>query len=309
MRSATSSTPASAKAVGVDAVPGTLEPAPSIARNGSTPSRRSPGDRLPAAGQGGGRRGRTRDRRVGDRDRPHRPRLPPVPTEAASAFGDGFASTSSERLFPPPHRVQMLATTMATSSRSRGARLLPPAAPPEARRGGARPRADPDERVHLPDLAVRVATAAGLRNAAPRSSSSDPRPLLLPRGQHPPPGRARRDGARLGPRHRSGAALPCRPAGRSRRQRCGQRVRPRIRPHMPSRSVISAEDPGGTSRRHRARDPLGDAGRPGVRVERRSSRATVPAGSTKPDRQADGPCRRPTSGDRCSGAALDEVEI
>ena len=151
-RWATSSPPRRrATAAGVPVVPGTLRagtrrPArPGRARSRAAAER----GRLPAAGQGRGRRRRTR----------HAPRRRPRELPAALAAGRArqrrrsatAPSTWSATSSAARHvEVQLLGDAAGHGRRPRRARLLDPAAPPEAGRGGARARPQPDQRARPP---------------------------------------------------------------------------------------------------------------------------------------------------------------
>jgi acetyl/propionyl-CoA carboxylase alpha subunit len=155
-----------ARAVGVEAVPGTLEPAP-IDRPDQLAAIIEAAERigfplLVKAAAGGGGRGMRLVTRASD--------LPAALAsgshEAASAFGDGAVYLERE-IAPARHiEVQLLgdATGRVVAIGERDCSLqrrhqkLVEEAPA--------PGLDPDERRHLHELAVRVATAAGLRNAA-----------------------------------------------------------------------------------------------------------------------------------------------
>ena len=187
-----------ATAAGVPVVPGTLEPAP-VERPDQLEAhrRRGRGGRLPAAGQGGGRR-----RRAGD---------------APSRLGRRAARGAGRRLargglgvrrrcgLPrardpagPPHRGPAPRRRHGPRDRPRGAGLLAPAPPPEARRGGAGAGADRRRSVaSCTRWRCGSPRRPGLRNAATcEFLHDDGRPVVVPRGQHPAPGRARRDRAR-----------------------------------------------------------------------------------------------------------------
>ena len=96
--------------------------------------------------------------------------------EAAGGVRRRRRSTWSGRSRPARHvEVQLLGDATGRRGRPRRARLLAPAAAPEARRGGA--GTGPDRRTSaatLHAMAVRVATAAGLRNAATAEFLRDP---------------------------------------------------------------------------------------------------------------------------------------
>ena len=155
-----------ARAVGVDAVPGTLEPAP-IDRPDQVASIVAEAEAigfplLVKAAAGGGGRGMRRVATAAE--------LPAALTagshEAASAFGDGSVYLERE-IAPARHiEVQLLGDAEGRviaigerdcSLQRRHQKLVEEAPAPGLTR---------DERAHLHDLAVRVATAAGLQNAA-----------------------------------------------------------------------------------------------------------------------------------------------
>ena len=119
---------------------------------------------LVKAAAGGGGRGHAPRRRA---PRTCRRRWSAGSREAASAFGDGSVYLEREIVPGPPHRGPAARRRDGPGRRARGARLLAPAPPPEARRGGA--GAGPHDRP-----ASRAARAwrsgsrprPGLRNAA-----------------------------------------------------------------------------------------------------------------------------------------------
>ncbi|HEX3265124.1 MAG TPA: biotin carboxylase N-terminal domain-containing protein [Candidatus Limnocylindrales bacterium] len=155
-----------AREVGVDAVPGTLEPAP-VDRPDQVAEILADAERigfplLVKAAAGGGGRGMRRVTTAAE--------LPAAlaagSSEAASAFGDG--SVYLEREIAPARHIEVQLLGDATgkviaigerdcSLQRRHQKLVEEAPAPGLRR---------EERVHLHDLAVRVATAAGLQNAA-----------------------------------------------------------------------------------------------------------------------------------------------
>ncbi len=182
----------------------------------------------------------------------------------------------------------------------RRAGLLAPASSPEAHRGG--PGAGPDR-----DPAARAPRdgRSGLRGgrAAQRRDLRVPVrpgwPVLVPRGQHPAPGRARGDRARDRAGHRPravlaggrGAALR---GGAGRRRARGDADEPRDRgPPLgggPGQGLRAGAGSG---------DPLGHAGRsggPGGHGAR--GRGTDPARLRPADRQAHGPRRGSPGGHR-----------
>jgi acetyl/propionyl-CoA carboxylase alpha subunit len=155
-----------ARAVGVDAVPGTLDPAP-VDRPDQIGSIVAEAEAigfplLVKAAAGGGGRGMRRVERVAD--------LPAAlvagSSEAAAAFGDG--SVYLEREIRPARHIEVQLLGDATGqvvaigerdcSLQRRHQKLVEEAPA--------PGLTTEERRHLHEMAVRVATAAGLRNAA-----------------------------------------------------------------------------------------------------------------------------------------------
>ncbi|HYK96488.1 MAG TPA: biotin carboxylase N-terminal domain-containing protein [Candidatus Dormibacteraeota bacterium] len=155
-----------ARAVGVEAVPGTLEPAP-VDRPDQVAGIVEQAERigfplLVKAAAGGGGRGMRRVTRAAD--------LPAALAsgshEAASAFGDG--SVYLEREIAPARHIEVqllgdvtgrvIALGERDCSLQRRHQKLVEEAPA--------PGLSTAERRHLHELAVRVATAAGLRNAA-----------------------------------------------------------------------------------------------------------------------------------------------
>jgi len=155
-----------ARAVGVDAVPGTLEPAP-VDRPDQVAGIIAEAEAigfplLVKAAAGGGGRGMRRVESAAD--------LPAAlaagSNEAASAFGDGSVYLEREIAHARHIEVQLLGDdegrVVAIGERDcslqrRHQKLVEEAPAPGLTR---------DERAHLHDLAVRVATAAGLQNAA-----------------------------------------------------------------------------------------------------------------------------------------------
>ena len=291
-----------AREVGVTAVPGTLEPAP-VDRPDQVDAIVAEAEAigfplLVKAAAGGGGRGMRRVATAAE--------LPAALAsgshEAASAFGDGSVYLERE-IVPARHiEVQLLGDDTGRvvaigerdcSLQRRHQKLVEEAPAPGLTR---------DERRTLHELAVRVATAAGLRNAATAEFLLRPRRVvLLPRGQHAPPGRARGDRAGVGARHRPRAAL----AGRRAAAVGATPSRPPRRAAEPGRPRHRGPDRGrGPGPRLHARRPgrirhwVMPAG-PGVRVD-----TGVEAGDRVPpeydnlDRQDHGPRRRSPSGDR-----------
>ena len=260
-----------ARDVGVAAVPGTLEPAP-VDRPDQVDAIVAEAEAIgfpllvKAAAGGGGRgmrRVATRGRAAGRAGRPGRTRRP---RRSATA-----RSTSSGRSSPARHiEVQLLGDDDRAGRRHRRARLLAPAPPPEARRGGAGAGADAaTSAATSTTLAVRVATAAGLRNAATAEFlRAARRVVLLPRGQHAAPGRARGHRARVRARHRPRAVL----AGRRAAAVRGRRSRPPRRATEPGRP------------RHRGPDLGRGPGRDFTPTPGRVRRWVMPAGPGRPGR-------------------------
>jgi acetyl/propionyl-CoA carboxylase alpha subunit len=163
-----------ARAVGVDAVPGTLEPAP-LDRPDRVETILAEAEQvgfplLVKAAAGGGGRGMRRVAKASD--------LPAAlaagSQEAKSAFGDGSVYLERE-IAPARHiEVQLLGDANGRvvaigerdcSLQRRHQKLVEEAPAPGLSR---------EERAHLHDLAVRVATAAGLQNAATAEFLRDP---------------------------------------------------------------------------------------------------------------------------------------
>ena len=112
--------------------------------------------------------------------------------EAASAFGDGTVFV--EPYVEAGRHVEV--QVVGDARRARGARhpgLLGAASSPEGRRGGAGPGLLPaTTEAAMCEAAERLASDIGYRGAGTVEFLYDPasRPLLLPRDEHPSPGRA-----------------------------------------------------------------------------------------------------------------------
>ena len=160
----------SATAAGVPVVPGTLEPA-AVDRADAVAmrsSRRPSGIGFPLlvkAAAGGGGRGMRRVVTAAE-----------LPAALAAGIRRGAGRVRRRLGLPgardppgPPHRGPAARRPGGHDRCARGAGLLPPAPPPEARRGSRRrPVSRPEERRDLHELAVRAARAAGLRERGDR---------------------------------------------------------------------------------------------------------------------------------------------
>ena len=281
---------------GVPVVPGTLEPAAVDRADGiDALAAEADADRLPVARQGGGRR-----RGTGHASRHVPRRAAGGPGRRIRRGGLGVRRwvglPRARGPAGPPHRGPADRRRRGDGRRPRRAGLLAPAAPPEARRGVA--GAGPDRRrtARAPRLAVRRGRAARL---AERSDGGVPLrrgpPVLVPRGQHPPPGRAwrhrargrRRPRPRAAPRRRRAAAVG--DGSLAAAERAATTDPPR------DRGPPLGGGPGPRLRAGAGPDrPLGDAGRPGRpgRHGRRGGRSG-PARLRPAHRQAARRRRRP----------------
>ena len=202
-----------ARSVGVEGVPGTREPIAVDRPDGLDAIMAEAGaDRLPVAGQG-----RRRRRRTGDA-----PGRQPIRAARRAGRRIGRGGLGVWRWCRLPgardptrasHRGPAAGRCDGLDRRDRGTRLLAPATPPEAHRGGAGAGTD-DGRATPP---ARPGGPVGDGRRSPeRGDRGVPagrrRGLPLPRGQHPAPGRARGDRAGRRHRHRPRAV----PAGRGR---------------------------------------------------------------------------------------------
>ena len=174
-------------------------------------------------------------------------------------------------------------------ARARRARLLDPAPAPEGRRGGARarprrrdPRARCTRRRAQPPR--RSATSAPARSSSSYDAATEP--VLLPRDEHPAPGRApgHRAASRRRPRRaadrgrRGAAAADATRVGASRtatRSRCG--CTPRTRPPTGSRRAGMLDRVRGPRRRRGVRpaEPSGHPARLRLRGRQRGRRRTT----------------------------------
>ena len=119
--------------------------------------------------------------------------------EAQKAFGDAGGVPREVHRRPAP-RGDPGARRHAAHRSSRRTRVLDPAAAPEAGRGGALGRGDPELRAAMGAAAVAAARAVGYRGAGTCEFLLDRgRRVLLPRDEYPDPGRAsgHRDGLRV----------------------------------------------------------------------------------------------------------------
>ncbi len=289
-----------ARSVGVEGVPGTIDPV--IGRppgRGAGDPRRGGADRLPVAGQGRGRRRRTGHAQGGHGGGP--------PGGAGSRLGRGDVRIRRRLRLPgargpacAPYRGPAPGGRDRADRRHRRARLLDPAASPEAGRRGAGTRPDRRRTAAPP-------RPCGSRRHGGRAAECCDRGVpassrwcgLLPGGQHTPPGRARCQRAGRPPRHRPGAVpAGCRTttlgggAGRG-----GAGDQPRRSRH---RGPPVGRGPGPRLRPGPWQDPaVGHAG--GTRGQgrhRRRGRRPGPSRLRQPGRQDHGPRRRPARGDR-----------
>ena len=280
-----------ARSVGVETVPGTLDAAP-VDRPDGLPAILADAERIgfPAAGQGRGRRWGAGDatRRVG----PPRtlPRWPRRRARRPSAFGDGTVYLERE-ILPARHiEVQLLGDetgqVVAIGERDCSIQRRHQKLVEESPAPGLTPR-----NAGICTTRRGSLLAAGLVNAATAEFLRGPDGVvLLPRGQHPAPGRARRDRAGHRARPRPGAVLARRGAPAVRRGPGRGRPGRRSRPATPIEVRISAEDPSRDFTPTPGRvAPLGHAVRAGrPRRHRPRGRGPDPARVRQPDGQDHG---------------------
>ena len=241
--------------------------------------RRPAAHRLPAAREGVGRRRR--------RGHAHRARAPTTSTrpwprperEAAAAFGDG---TRLPRALRRPRaatsRSRSSATRTATSSHLASASARSSAATRRSSRSRRRRRSTPTLRdAHGRRRASPLARAVGYVGAGTVEFLLDARRrVLVPRDEHPPPGRApgHRGGHRPRPRRASSCAIAdgraARPTRSRRRRSTGHAIEVRLYAEDPAAGYLPVDR---HVRRVRAGDRAGGA---------RATRASSPARRSSP---------------------------
>ena len=154
-----------------------------------------------------------RDRGRRSRDAASRPRG----ARRSAAFGDDRLDPRAARRGPAPRRGPGAVRRPRPRRPPRRARLLAPAPPPEGPRGDAVARRSTRRpRRRLTDAALRLARAVGYESAGTCEFLLDrPRRVLLPRDEHPPPGRASRSPSWSPAATSSPTSSGSRPASRS----------------------------------------------------------------------------------------------
>ena len=187
---------------------------------------------LVKASAGGGGRGMRRRPR---RSRASRRRSTRPGARRAAAFGDDRLLLERYVERPRHVEIQLLGDAHGNARPPRRARVLDPAAPPEARRGVAVPGRDAD----APGGDGRRGRCGSRGRPATRTPGpcefllDAGRRVLLPRGQRPAPGRA--PGDRGGDRARPRGAAAARRGGRAAGLRAGGRALRRRRDRGPGR--------------------------------------------------------------------------
>ena len=274
-------------------------------RPGGRHHRHRAGHRLPAAGQGGGRR-----RRAG-----HAPRRParrisprrswPVRARRSRRSATGPCTSNGRSCPRDTSRCSCSAMPTVASSRWGSGTARSSAGIRSWSRRRRHPGLTGEQRRHLHGLAVRMGEAAAAAQCGDLRVPPRPRrQLLVPGGQHAAPGGARCDGAGRRRRHRP-RAVPDR-RGRAAERRGDRRAASGRRSRRATRSRCGS--PPRTRRaRSRPRRAASDAGSmpsgPGIRVDTAyRGRRPRAVGLRQPHRQADGPRPRPGRGHRPAAA-------
>ena len=229
--------------------------------------------------------------------------------EAEAAFGDG--SVYVEKLVSPARHVeiQVLCDCGGWCAHARRARVLHPAATPEARRGVALARARRDDA--RGDGGDRRARVPGDRLPQRRHLRVPRRPgrrLLLHRGELPPPGRAPRVRARHRDRHRP-RADPHRRRRAARSERPG--AAPRARDRDPDQRGGSRAGLSPSAGHDHAVRPAARAGR--ASRHGRPLRRGDPAALRLDDREAHrlgrarATRRSPAPSERCASSSIEGI--
>ena len=199
------------------------------------------GDRARLAGRHQGRLRRRRSRHARRASPPTRPQaaLESAQSEALKGFGRDECYVERYLTWPRHIEMQIIGDTHGNVRVGRRARLLGPAPPPEAHRGEPGtgvPRRDPPGHGRgrgQGRQGVRLLQRRHRRVPVPG------RRVLLPRDEHPPPGRA--------PRHRDGVGHRPRRRADPRRRRASRCRSPRTTSTCRGHSIevrVNAEDPG-----------------------------------------------------------------
>ncbi len=222
------------RAAGLPLVPGLARPA-GLARGGGADRG---GRRLPGAAEGGGRRRRSRHA-PGGGSGGSRDLFRAASQEAQAAFGDGGMYLEKAVVAAHHVEIQVICDRLRRRAHLRRARVLDPAPPPEAARGGA---------VAVPRRRSRAsAMAEAAETRLPRDLLPERRhdrvpgrrrsPVLLHGDEHAAAGRAsrhrgrhrHRPGARAAARRRPASACRARAGPRCAATRSSSASTPRIR--------------------------------------------------------------------------------